>query len=311
MNAELQTLLNLVDWSNYLHAYGNAGDFPVLFEKYLASSDEEDDRWEMFNHINHQGSWYSVTPVAVDFFCKALKHVDARSRLELVEFVTECSADHPVDACNSDSRRDGVHIVSAIEALRRNQNHVRPFLPDCPHSLIFAAARLGFEWPEILQINPSDDLLVGLKHYYLKSKETSPPIPTDSATAKFFMIAELLEQSSWTGEELDLIWEGLCANNDLDRVRVLELFKMNLNERLDTNILLKTRVIERRIVNLPDFSVVSIMVHLCGYNSPSNLNAIVARAVRETEEFWISKNLHLTNSYQNLYPWFPRSRKDG
>ena len=167
LNTELENLLAQYSWENYEDAYGNAKLFPKHFQQFLETPDDTEEKYELFNHINHQGSYYSVTAIAYDFFFHALPHVDDESRHYLLE--TVCAVAAMADCLHTPEERvlidDYQQERDCLDVVVNNESILRAHLQELPETLVFVAAMLKFDWPEIEMVPRDSDPMKGCLLY--------------------------------------------------------------------------------------------------------------------------------------------------
>src|SRR2546428_5097777 len=86
----LISAVNVIRWSEYWHAYGDAGD--VGGQLIAAALGDEDTRkaawWELFGNIHHQGTIYEATVPAVPIIARLAAWRDYPDRVEAIAFLT-------------------------------------------------------------------------------------------------------------------------------------------------------------------------------------------------------------------------------
>ena len=306
MKRELTKLIDAVSWGDYHHAYDSAEDFPQLFEQYLTLDDDDDEKWGTVQHINHQGTYYSVTAPAIAFFCKALPILENKPRSELLEFCICCCAENPapdIPVLHGDQK----YLIACQQALVDNAALLRPLLNEFPEQLIFAAAMLGIDWPEVAEIVERHELIGDLKYFY-GVRQNDLPLDLDRRTRASLLLNAfcLLSQKDHSTAELEIIWDGIPANDPQTDVMAIGILHTHAEDDLYENLALKERVIRQRLCSKTDFETVSTMATLLGDKTNDTLNDLVGQRAARTSEFWALENRQTLEWMQKDYAWFPK-----
>jgi len=308
LNTELENLLAQYSWENYEDAYGNAKLFPKHFQQFLETPDDDtEEKYELFNHINHQGSYYSVTAIAYDFFFHALPHVDDESRHYLLE--TVCAVAAMADCLHTPEERvlidDYQQERDCLDVVVNNESILRAHLQEFPETLVFVAAMLKFDWPEIEMVPRDSDPMKGVLYFYELQHQRNPSYDETSRSCRFYEAARLCGTNDQTELELQMIWDQLVECHHDSESHTVGKFNSRLESSLENNPSLKTRLLRQLLKQKRSYNDLCYLLGWTRTKTPVDVTDKLLEQVKATKEFWEFRNRYTTECLWRDLDWFP------